>query len=144
MRSLRVVFNTGRAKGMHILKRMSILAIAIGFFMVAGDRASAQISVSIGAPPVCPYGYYEVPPYNCAPDGYFGPEWFSGGVFIGAGPWYHGPEHFYGHVDHRLDFRKGYHGRMPARGERPADHHSEFRGQAMHDPRGHEAPRGRR
>jgi len=129
---------------MHILKRMSILAIAIGFFMVAGDRASAQISVSIGAPPVCPYGYYEVPPYNCAPDGYYGPEWFVGGGFIGAGPWYHGSEHFYGHVDHRLDYRKGYHGRMPARGEHPAEHRAQFRGKAMHDPHGHEAPRGHR
>src|ERR1019366_5087852 len=33
-------------------------------------------------------------------DRWFGPEWFSGGVFIGAGPWFHGPDHFYGHVDH--------------------------------------------
>jgi hypothetical protein len=32
---------------------------------------------------------------------------------------------------------------MPARGERPGDHRAEFHGQAMHDPRGHEAPRGR-
>jgi len=29
-------------------------------------------------------------PYACAPYGYYGPEWFSGGIFIGAGPWYHG------------------------------------------------------
>ena len=86
--------------------------------MATAHHASAQVAVSIGEAPVCPYGYYEVPPYNCAPDGYYGPEWFSGGVFIGAGPWFHGPEHFYGHVDHHLDFRKGYHGPMPARGER--------------------------
>jgi hypothetical protein len=108
------------------------------------QNAPAQVAVSIGEPPVCSYGYYEVPPYNCAPDGYYGPDWFSGGSFIGAGPWFHGPDHFYGHVDHGLDFRKGYHGPMPARGERPAEHRSEFHGQAMHDPRGREAPRGRR
>ena len=82
--------------------------------------------------------------YNCAPDGYYGPEWFSGGIFIGAGPWFHGPGGFYGHVDHHFDYRKGYHGPMPARGERPAEHRAEFHGQAMHDARGREAPRGHR
>ena len=102
------------------------------------------VGVGIGVPPDCPYGYYEAPPYACAPDGYYGPEWFSGGLFIGAGPWFHGPEHFYGHVDHALDFRRGYHGPMPARGERPVERRAPFHGQAMHDPRGHEAPRGRR
>lgn len=67
--------------------------------------AYAQVAISIGPPPVCPYGYYETPRYNCAPDGYYGPEWFAGGIFIGAGPWFHGPAHFYGHVDHHFDYR---------------------------------------
>jgi hypothetical protein len=31
---------------------------------------------------------------------------------------------------------------MPARGEHPAEHRAEFHGKAMHDPHGHEAPRG--
>ena len=44
----------------------------------------------VAGPPVCAYGYYPDYPYACAPYGYYGPEWFSGGVFIGAGPWYHG------------------------------------------------------
>ncbi|HWF07007.1 MAG TPA: hypothetical protein VG297_01015 [Bryobacteraceae bacterium] len=105
----------------------------------------ARFSVGVaGGPPVCPYGYYEVPPYNCAPDGYYGPEWFNGGLFIGAGPWYHGRRRFYGHVDHSLDFRQGYRGPLPARGEAPRPQRAPFRGQAMHDPRGREAPRGRR
>ena len=129
---------------MKILRYCAFMTFAAGFFVTAPHNAAAQVSVSIGEAPVCPYGYYEVAPYNCAPDGYYGPEWFSGGVFIGAGPWYHGAEHFYGHVDHRLDFRKGYHGAMPARGERPAQNRAAFRGQAMHDPRGHEAPRKRK
>ncbi len=129
---------------MPLRKHLVLLHLCAGLFLLAGSRASAQVSVTIGAPPVCPYGYYEVPPYNCAPDGYYGPEWFQGGVFIGAGPWFHGPEHFYGHVDHHFDYRKGYHGHFPERGERPADHRLEFRGRAMHDPHGHEAPRGRR
>jgi len=41
------------------------------------------------APPVCAYGYYDYYPYACAPYGFYGPDWFVGGVFIGAGPWFH-------------------------------------------------------
>jgi len=135
-----------RVKGKHMktLRPLAVLAIAAGIFLAPARKADAQVAVSIGEPPVCPYGYYEVPPYNCAPDGYYGPEWFSGGIFIGAGPWFHGGEHFYGHVDHNLDYRKGYHGAFPARGERPVEHRAEFHGKAMHDPHGHEAPRGRK
>jgi len=129
---------------MKTLRRLSFIAITSGFLMATAYNAAAQVSVGIGLAPVCPYGYYEAPPYNCAPDGYFGPEWFSGGVFIGSGPWYHGSDHFYGHVDHRLDYRKGYHGQFPARGEAAAEHRAEFHGQAMHDSRGHEAPRNKR
>jgi hypothetical protein len=129
---------------MKTIKLFCLITFASGFLITPAQDATAQVSVSIGAPPVCPYGYYEVPPYNCAPDGYYGPEWFSGGVFIGAGPWYHGPEHFYGHVDHHFDYRKGYHGPFPERGAAPAEHRAEFHGSAMHDPHGHEAPRGRR
>src|SRR6202142_201929 len=101
---------------MKPLRYFALMTIAACLFVGAPHHAAAQVSVSIGEPPVCPYGYYEEPPYNCAPDGYYGPEWFSGGIFIGAGPWYHGADHFYGHVDHHLDFRKGYHGPLPARG----------------------------
>lgn len=125
---------------MQKLKSLGILVLVAGLFGVAGSRANAQVSVTIGAPPVCPYGYYEVPPYNCAPDGYYGPEWFSGGVFIGAGPWYHGHDHFYGHVDHHYDYREGYRGGFPERGEHPVEHRREFHGEAMHDPHGHEGP----
>jgi len=118
--------------------------VPVAFFVPTADNASAQVGVSIGAAPGCPYGYYEVPPYNCAPDGYYGPEWFTGGIFIGAGPWYHGSEHFYGHVDHHYDYRKGYHGPYPERGAPVAEHRSEFHGQAMHDVHGHEAPKNHR
>jgi hypothetical protein len=127
----------------QIYTRLSILALALSIFTVAGCGPT-HVAVGVGVAPVCPYGYYEEPPYNCAPDGYYGPEWFSGGVFIGAGPWYHGPDRFYGHVDHALDYRKGYRGGFPARGEAPAPQRAQFRGQAMHDPRGHEAPRNRK
>src|SRR6201982_3465836 len=101
-------------------------------------RAEAGISINIGAEPVCPYGYYDYPPYACAPYGYYGPEWFSGGVFIGAGPWYRGPAHFWGHVDNHYDRHDGWHGEYPARGEhfdahhRP-DHFEHFNGNEKRD-----------
>jgi hypothetical protein len=126
---------------MQRLKLLGIFVAAALVFAACAHRASAQVAVEIGPPPVCPYGYYEVPPYNCAPYGYYGPEWFSGGVFIGAGPWYHGHAGFYGRVDHHLDYRQGYHGPYPARGEHAVPHHEGFHGQAWHDPHGHERPR---
>src|ERR1700740_996529 len=82
-------------------------------------KGEAQVSVSIGAAPECPYGYYDVAPYNCAPAGYYGPEWFNGDVFIGAGPWFHGPKDFRGHVDNHFHPDHGYHAALPQRGEKP-------------------------
>jgi hypothetical protein len=131
-----------KGKYMKTLGAVAVMTLAVGCLIGPAQKADAQVAVSIGEPPVCPYGYYEAPPYNCAPDGYYGPEWFAGGLFIGAGPWFHGPEHFYGHVDHHFDYRHGYHGNLPARNEHPAEHRAEFHGKAMHDVHGHEAPRG--
>ena len=37
------------------------------------------------------------------PTGYYGPTWFTGGVFVGAGPWFHGPATFHGQVDNNYD-----------------------------------------
>jgi hypothetical protein len=121
---------------------LGILLIVAAAVFVSG--CPDHVAVGIGGAPVCPYGYYEGPPYNCAPDGYYGPEWFSGGVFIGAGPFFHGPDRFYGHVDHNLDYRKGYRGPMPGRGATAAPNRAQFHGQAMHDPRRREARGGRR
>jgi hypothetical protein len=126
---------------MRILVQLGILAVGMVILTDACGPRHVAVGVAVGGAPDCPYGYYEAPPYNCAPDGYYGPEWFSGGVFIGAGPWFHGPDRFYGHVDHNFDFRKGYHGPLPARGERPGAQRVPFHGQAMHDPHGREAPR---
>jgi hypothetical protein len=108
---------------------------------VAALPAQAQVSVNIGVAPDCPYGYYDVPPYACAPAGYYGPEWFSGGVFIGAGPWFHGPANFHGYVDNRLHPDHGYRGPMPKRGEaadpaRRVDS-AHFAGNEQRDGRGH-------
>jgi hypothetical protein len=97
---------------MRYLKYVALLGVLI--FAVAGS-AQAQVAVGVrvgpvvagvGASPACAYGYYGYYPYACAPYGYYGPSWFVGGAFIGAGPWYHG---YYG---------RGYYGR-PGFGYRP-------------------------
>jgi hypothetical protein len=62
------------------------LPVLIAAMLSVPRSASSQVSINIGAAPVCPYGYFDYAPYNCAPYGYYGPEWFTGGVFIGAGP----------------------------------------------------------
>ena len=49
----------------------------------------AYVGPAYGPPPVCAYGYYDYYPYDCAPYGFYGPQWFVNGVFIGVGPWYH-------------------------------------------------------
>jgi hypothetical protein len=105
---------------MRILRTVSLLSLTC-FLCAMSAHAPAQVSigVNIGPEPVCPYGYFNYPPYNCAPYGYYGPDWFLNGVFIGVGPWFHGPHGFWGHVDNRWDPHHGYVGPMPARGEQP-------------------------
>jgi len=77
----------------------------------AGVAVGVGIGVGpgyIGPAPVCAYGYYAYYPYACAPQGYYGPQWFVGGVFIGAGPWYHG---YYGPGFYRPGpYYGGWHG----------------------------------
>jgi hypothetical protein len=120
-------------------KVLALSAVAAVCFAAAAPAAHAQISVGInlGAEPGCPYGYYDYSPYNCAPYGYYGPEWFDSGVFIGAGPWHHGRDYFYGHVNNRFDPNHGYHGGFPNRGEGRVDHHEAFRGNELRDGNGH-------
>jgi hypothetical protein len=115
----------------------AVIALGVGASL---PRAQAQVTVSVGPSPVCPYGYYDFAPYSCAPYGYYGPDWFANGVFIGVGPWYHAPAVFHGHVNNRFDPHHGYHGPMPGRGERPAHdvaNMRDFHGNEMRDGRGH-------
>jgi len=93
----------------YTMRYLRILAL-VGIFLGAASFAHAQgFSVGIGVgpvygrvygpayagpAPVCVYGYYGYYPYACAPYGYYGPNWFSGGFFIGAGPWF--PHAYYG------------------------------------------------
>ena len=88
----------------------------------------------------------DTPPYGCAPYGYYGPEWFVGGVFIGAGPWFHGPANFHGHVNNHFHPDHGYKGPTPHPGDKvetgkehpPAD----FHGNETRDGRGHAGGEG--
>lgn len=104
---------------MRYLKYVALLGVLL--FAFAGS-AHAQIAVGVrvgpvvagvGPAPVCAYGYYPYYPYACAPYGYYGSSWFVNGVFIGAGPWYHGywGRGYYGHPWHGYrgyGYRPGY------------------------------------
>ncbi|MGD0491241.1 MAG: hypothetical protein ABSC32_06815 [Steroidobacteraceae bacterium] len=125
------------------MNRLKSLALACAFAGVCltatAFKSEAQDIVDIGDEPECPYGYYDYAPYSCAPYGYYGPEWFAGGVFIGAGPWFHGPANFVGHVDGRFDVRRGFRGPLPNRGDLPSrglDHIDRFHGSEMRDGHG--------
>jgi hypothetical protein len=125
-------------RGFSFLMLAGVAALSLA---VATPKAQAQVSVNIGVAPDCPYGYYDVAPYGCAPAGYYGPEWFNGGVFIGAGPWFHGPDNFHGYVDNHFHPDHGYQGPMPKVGERAEESRrvdrAHFKGNEERDGRGH-------
>jgi hypothetical protein len=60
------------------------VAVRVGPFGLAYGPGAAYV----GAPPNCAYGYYGYYPYACAPYGYYGPNYFYNGIFMGVGPWY--------------------------------------------------------
>src|ERR1700733_15064359 len=92
------------AHAQRVAVGVGVGTVAVGVAPAYGDPGY----VDVGPAPACAYGYYDYYPYACAPYGYYGPQWFSGGVFIGAGPWFHGGYYgrgFYG--------GRGYVGRGP-------------------------------
>lgn len=118
-----------------------LTAVAGIGFTVAIPQATAQVGIDIGVAPDCPYGYCDVAPYGRAAAGYYGPEWFNGGIFIGVGPWFHGPADFRGHVNNHFHPQHGYKGPMPQRGEKAVSAKqvdaAHFKGNEMRDGRGH-------
>src|SRR6266481_7618686 len=95
---------------MRHLKYFALLAICM--FAAAAPSHAQRVVVGVGVgpayygpAPVCTYGYDDYYPYACAPYGYYGPDYFVSGVFIGAGPWFHG---YYGP---RYYSRPGFYGR---------------------------------
>ena len=134
------------------MKIFRYAALALGLFLMpaVAKQAHAQVSVGIGVggpayyggygyAPACEYGYYGYAPYACAPYGYYGPSYFNGGVFIGAGKWFRGPANFHGNVNNSFDPKHGYKGALPAHG--PAQVHPDnfksFKGNESRDGRGH-------
>jgi hypothetical protein len=117
--------------------RMILMALLLVVPLAATVKAQVVAEVGVGpaivavpevyGPPACEWGYYAYYPYACAPYGYYGPDWFYGGFFIGAGPWYHwgwrGRGWGYGGVGYRGAYagrggygfagRGGYVGRAP-------------------------------
>src|ERR1700681_2687117 len=103
---------------MRYLRYLALLGICILPAAVPAHAQRVAVGIGIGGPvygtgygyaaPGCAYGYYGYYPYACAPYGYYGPDWFSGGLFIGARPWFRGG--FRG----REYFGPGFRGRGPA------------------------------
>jgi hypothetical protein len=113
---------------MRYLRILALLGICLGSASFAhAQRVVVGVGVGpayVGPAPVCAYGYYGYYPYACAPYGYYGPDYFVGGVFIGAGPWFHG---FYGRP--RFYGRSGfYEHRFEGRGFRDRDDFDRDRG----------------
>jgi hypothetical protein len=94
----------GRLKIMRIMRFFGLATLLAAALTFVPSTAHAQVGVGIGigpevdypapvyvaGPPVCSWGYYGYYPYACAPYGFYGPDWFYGGFFIGAGPWFRG------------------------------------------------------
>jgi hypothetical protein len=103
---------------MKYLRYIALLAVLA--MPLAYSQAEVRVGVGIGVgpgyvagPPVCSYGYYPDAPYGCAPYRYYGANWFANGVFIGAGPWYHG----WGHPFYPRPYARGFvGGRFEGRG----------------------------
>jgi hypothetical protein len=93
-------------KTMRYLKYGVLSAALLGVLLFTAGNANAQVAVgvrvgsvgvAVGPEPVCAYGYYPSYPYGCAPAGYWGPNYFVGGIFVGAGPWFRGWGHPWGY-----------------------------------------------
>ena len=84
---------------------MKTLRLMLTGLLLAAPLAAAHAQVAVGVavgptyvpnddyayygpPPACEWGYYPYYPYACVPYGYYGPNYFYDGVFIGVGPWY--------------------------------------------------------
>ena len=112
-------------RGLKVL----VCAITVVASLAFAPMGNAQIGISIGVPPACPYGYYDYAPYACAPVGFYGPGYFYNGIFLGVGPWYRwGYAHGWG--GHRFIGPGGgrYVGRYGGRGDAGARGGPAYRG----------------
>src|SRR5277367_2544279 len=100
---------------MRYLRYLVLIGACLGLTLLAAPHANAQWGVAVGvgpgyygAAPVCSYGYYGYYPYACAPYGYYGSNYFVGGIFIGAGPWFHGWGYGRGGYGYGRGYYNGY------------------------------------
>jgi hypothetical protein len=73
---------------MRYLKYIALLAVLTVPFAYSQAQVRVGIGFGVGpayvaGPPVCTYGYYNYYPYACAPYGYYGPDYFVDGLFVG-------------------------------------------------------------
>src|SRR5258705_209330 len=121
-----------RGPNMRYLRILALLGICLGSASFAhAQRVIVGVGVGpayVGPAPVCAYGYYGYYPYACAPYGYYGPDYFVSGVFIGAGPWFHG------------GFGHGFYGRGGFYGHGFYGRGGYFRPWGHHGPRSYRLP----
>jgi hypothetical protein len=131
-----------------------VLAVVLVLFATLSMVPSANAGVGIYitppviavTPPVCEFGYYDYEPYSCAPYGYYPPDFFYGGVFIGVGPWWGwgynhgwGGHPFYGNYrghgyEGHNEYRGYHHGGVghPSHGGHPGVGHPGHQGGGGH------------
>jgi hypothetical protein len=122
-------------------------------------HSQAQVAIRVGvnigpsygvyhAPPVCEWGFYPTYPFGCAPYGYYGPEWFVNGVFIGAGPWnnfyYVRPAYYRPYYFRSVWYVQRFHDRDRFVFREARFHDREFREFRRHEFHEHDFDRGRR
>ena len=78
------------------MRDVRLVLFAMLLALIFAVKANAQVGVEVGVgpavvpapevygPPVCDWGYYPSYPYACAPYGYYGPDWFYDGIFLGV------------------------------------------------------------
>ena len=143
------------------MRYLKTLVLFLALLALPALHAQAQVAVRIGvnigpsygvyhAPPVCEWGFYPTYPFGCAPYGYYGPEWFADGVFIGAGPWhnfyYVRPAYYRPYYFRSVWYPQRFHDRDRFfREVRFHDHDRGFRGHEFreHEFREHNFDRGR-
>ena len=105
--------------------------------MLSGfSGAPAQVSVNIGVAPVCPYGYFDFAPYDCAPMATMGRIGLSGVCLSGPGHGFTALAVFMAMSTTATILVTATTGPFPARGEQAFSH---FHANEAQDGHGHVA-----
>jgi hypothetical protein len=141
------------------VRYLKYLALFFALLVLPALHSQAQVAIRVGvnigpsygvyhAPPVCEWGFYPTYPFGCAPYGYYGPEWFADGVFIGAGPWnnfyYVRPAYYRPYYFRSVWYVHRFHDRDRFVFREARFHDREFREFRRHEFHEHDFDRGRR